>query len=73
MRRRSIVTKTQKAIASDLKRLDATPDEHIDYSDAPQPDLAEWVRSARLFVHSDENGAGVDPAPLIKKEPANRR
>ena len=34
---------------SDLKRLDAMRDEDIDTRDAPVPDLADWVRHARLF------------------------
>lgn len=37
-------------IGSDLRRLDGTRDEDIDYSDSPTPDLADWVRYAFDFT-----------------------
>ena len=43
------LTKPKQKIGSDLSRLDALGDDDIDYSDAPVPDLADWVRHARDF------------------------
>jgi len=40
---------SRRTTKSDLKRLDATSDEAIDYSEIPELD-AEWFKSARVVV-----------------------
>lgn len=40
-------------LKTDLTLLDALADHEIDYSDAPVPDLGDWVRHARPFKGVD--------------------